>query len=290
MNNIDINTPPKKLFLKSLVNFTKDPHERAKLQSVSSPKSLDYNEFIENSARNFIGLLKTFPSCHPSLATLLEHLPPLQPRPYSLSSIKANRIEITFFTYIHKKGLCTSWLEDMIQSKKPTLIPFYFRKPTDFRFFNLEMSVPTILIATGTGIAPFKALLEARFENNVNEGLIWLFYGCRYSKRDFIYKDEVNNCLDCGVLSKIDLAFSRDQSNKCYVQNKIEHHGEDFVELVLNRGAKIFVCGDFKSVVVGVKGAIVNVLKEFGHLEEQDARNYLEAMEKDKRFVLDKWV
>ncbi|KAJ8948938.1 hypothetical protein NQ314_008316 [Rhamnusium bicolor] len=283
---IDIRKPPKKLFLKALIRFTEDPQEVNQLEEICSPKgSKQYSELINGTAQTLLGLLNTFPSCYPPIEIILEHSMPLQPRYFSISSSPM---------MMELKGVCTGWLEELIKKSYAKLekIPFYFRKPNTFRIPS-DLSTPIIMVATGTGLAPFKSFLDHRLfskENgDCNLGEAFLFYGCRYSGRDYLYSKEIEEYLHKGALTKLYTAFSR-EIGKCYVQDKINENGEEFVNNILKKRCVIYVCGNAKSMVKDVKNAVTNNLTKYGHLELLVAEEYLDRLCKENRFIVDSWT
>ncbi|XP_044262875.1 methionine synthase reductase-like [Tribolium madens] len=274
LNHVDLHTPPKKLFLKSLLGFASDS-DASKLTSLSAPKSPDYSTFIAQIT-SLVSLLETFPTLQPPITLLLEHLPPLQPRPYSIcSSPRSSTLEITFFV----SGVCTTFLEKQILNKNK--VAFYFRKPGIFRLPDLAN--PVILIATGTGIAPFRGFFQHWKLTNYF-GDVWLFYGCRFRDRDFLYRDEINELMCAGIVNRLNVAFSREGDSKKYIQSEIDKRGGDFVDWV-NRGAIIYVCGDFRTVVKDVRSCVVRNLIKYGGFEDTEAEDFV----KGDRFIVDTW-
>lgn len=234
---------------------------------------------------SLLTLLEAFPSLNPPIAVLLEHLPPLQPRPYSIcSSPLSNLLEITFFVSHYPngtKGVCTGYLENLILTKTPKPVSFYFRKPGIFRIPDLAL--PVILIATGTGIAPFRGFFQ-HWTIKEEFGDVWLFYGCRYKDQDFLYREELNKFMCGGVINRMNVTYSREGEEKRYIQSDIERKGEEFVDWI-NRGARIFICGDFKTVVRDVRNTIKDNLMKFSGMSENEAESFV----KGDRVVVDTW-
>lgn len=224
---------------------------------------------------------------------------PLQPRYYSISSspLENNALHITFFIVENDdgtKGVCTGWLEEIVRNSSTQIekIPIYFRKPNNFRM-PTDTTTPLIMISTGTGIAPFIGFLDHRQKMKINDncdmGSAYLFYGCRYPDRDFLYHDELKEHLKKEVLIKLYTAFSRFTEKKWYVQDEMNKNGKDLVNNILCRGAVVYVCGDTKTMMKGVKDALVHNLVTHGHFEESAAKDYLNELVKENRFITDCW-
>ncbi|KAK5649251.1 hypothetical protein RI129_000280 [Pyrocoelia pectoralis] len=293
---LDLRSPPKKMFLKMLLRFTTDVQEIERLQHLCSPSgSLAYNDFLKD-CRSFLHLLQSFPSCKPPVARLVEHMTPLQPRPYSVSSsplTNATPKQLHFtFSIIelenNLKGVCTGWLERLIQGTEKN-VQFYFRRPNNFRL-PTDMTVPIIMIGPGTGVAPFIGFLQHRELQNAELGAAWLFYGCRYLERDFLYKTEVDTFLDTGILTKLFCCSSRDRFGRVYVQDLITKHSDSFVDKIVNEDAVIYVCGDAKNMVKQVRDTIVNCLMSVMSWPLSDAEDYVKQLQKTNRYIQDEWI
>ncbi|XP_038078300.1 methionine synthase reductase-like [Patiria miniata] len=240
----DIRTPPKKAFLRVLVDHTHDASEKRRLQELCSKQGAsDYGTFIRDPHLSLLDILTAFPSCNPPLSRLFEHLPRLQPRPYSISSsplVDPNKLHFVFNVVVfpegqgrneRREGVCTGWLNHMTKTEQhsdvslasqmsklsihwDTKIPMFER--TNQRFhLPAEPTTPIIMIGPGTGVAPFIGFLQHRaclLKTGACLGPAWLFFGCRHRDRDFLYRDSLEGYLSSGVLSKLCLSFSRDPS------------------------------------------------------------------------------
>ena len=142
-----------------------------------------------------------------------------------------------------------------------------------------------IMIGPGTGIAPFRAFLEER-EMRGAKAKNWLFFGDRNKENDFLYQKELEEMQQSGLLTKMDLAFSRDQEEKIYVQNRMLENSAMFFQW-LESGAYFFVCGDKDRMAVDVDAALHKILEEEGKMSAQAAKEYVKKMRKDKRYVAD---
>ncbi len=231
--------------------------------------------------RQLVDVLRAFPQQLP-LATWLDLLKPLQPRLYSISSsplAHPDQVHLTVSTvrYGERKGVCSTFLADRAQSLKVAIFPQvskHFRLPED-------NDVPVIMVGPGTGIAPFRAFLEER-EAQGAKGGNWLFFGEQYAATDFYYQEQLQAWQASGHL-RLDTAFSRDQAEKVYVQQRMLEQGAQLWQW-LEAGAYFYVCGDAQRMAKDVDAALREVIAVHGGV---DADAYVEALSKAKRYRRD---
>ncbi|MEL7588704.1 MAG: flavodoxin domain-containing protein [Prolixibacteraceae bacterium] len=238
--------------------------------------------------RDLLDLITDFPfSANPG--DLVSVLRKLQPRYYSISSSQQKHPgEVHLIVKLIKSekngrvrsGACSSYLNQWIevgQKINLQLIP-------NEQFYLQTNGAPMIMIGAGTGIAPFRAFLEEK-ESLQIAGRSWLFFGEKYQKYDFFYQEEWEHWLESKRLERIDLAFSRDQTEKVYVQHKIEEQKSDFYDWLI-QGAHIYVCG---SVAMGhdVRKAICGVIQSAGEKTEPEALAFWEKMIGENRIHQD---
>ena len=241
--------------------------------------------------RDTLDLLLQFPEMQFSAAEFLALLKPLQHRAYSISSSgKANpdTVHLTISSVRYHshdrehKGVCSTYLADLTDENTPVRCFFspnkVFRVPEDD-------DLPMIMVGPGTGIAPFRAFLQER-EFRKAKGMNWLFFGDRNAATDFIYRDEIEAMQKSSVLDKLDLAFSRDQEEKIYVQDRMREKGAELFAQ-LEQGGYFFVCGDAYRMAKDVDKALHEVIAVQGNLSEEQATEYVNQMKKDKRYVRD---
>ncbi|KAF5308397.1 hypothetical protein FQR65_LT06218 [Abscondita terminalis] len=304
LKHLDIRTPPKKLFLKMLVRFTTEKNEIEKLYQLTTPSSSpQYIEFIQ-SHYSLLTVLAAFPSSQPPIERILEYLGPLQPRPYSIcASPLTKQLRVTFS--LIELGVCSRWLEKMINSSSLSeaftkldlhsdrYLSFYFRKINHFRLPQ-DPAIPIIMIGPGTGVAPFIGFLEHRQiqkeKFNIEFGTSWLFYGCRYLNKDFLYKSEINKYLEKGVLTKLFSCSSRDGPNKIYVQDLIRANAKDFVEQIVANKAITYVCGDAKNMAKDVKSTITKCIEEHTRWSETETNAFVKQLQENARYIEDVWL
>lgn len=153
-----------------------------------------------------------------------------------------------------------------------------FRLPAD-------ESTPVIMIGPGTGVAPFRAFMQER-EATEATGDNWLFFGDQTFTQDFLYQVEWQNYLNSGLLTKIDLAFSRDQAEKIYVQDRLKENASE-VFAWLERGAHVYVCGDMSRMAKDVEVALIEIIANEGQLSQDQASAYLKELRNAKRYQKD---
>ncbi len=225
----------------------------------------------ELSLEEFVGLLK-----------------PLQHRAYSISSSSLahpDHIHLTVASVRYhstgrmRGGVCSTFLADRGGSAKIFLQPNKsFRVPSDD-------STPMIMVGPGTGLAPFRAFLQER-ERRGASGRNWLFFGDQHRAHDFIYAEELQSWQSAGVLNRLDLAFSRDQADKVYVQTRMLEQGKDLFAW-LEEGGHFYVCGDATRMAKDVDKALHKVVVEHGGIDHDEATEYVNTLKREKRYVRD---
>jgi sulfite reductase (NADPH) flavoprotein alpha-component len=163
-------------------------------------------------------------------------------------------------------------------------VPVYIESNSRFRLpANDNASI--IMIGPGTGVAPFRAFVEERAERNASGGN-WLFYGDRTFSEDFLYQLEWQRHLQHGRLDKLDVAFSRDQNEKVYVQDRLRENAAE-VFAWIEDGTTIYVCGDAKNMAGDVHDALVDVIAEQGAIDRDAAEQYLKGLRRAGRYQRD---
>jgi sulfite reductase (NADPH) flavoprotein alpha-component len=229
-----------------------------------------------------------FPLSAQDLADVLRAFPA---RLYSISSSQAavgDEVHITVATvrYSNKGrrrgGACSTYLTDRIEVDSQVSV--FIEKNPAFKLPENE-ETPIILIGAGTGVAPYRSFLQHREANNL-KGKTWLFFGERRFHSDFLYQVEWQKLLKEGYLEKIDVAFSRDQEEKIYVQNRLVEKQEEVFEWLKN-GANIYLCGDMKQMARDVQKTLLQIFETQGGMSEEKALEYLKTLKKEKRFQSD---
>jgi sulfite reductase (NADPH) flavoprotein alpha-component len=162
-------------------------------------------------------------------------------------------------------------------------LQFYVHPNNQFRLPEEDKDI--IMIGPGTGIAPFRSFIAERDATGAS-GKNWLFFGEQHFVTDFLYQTEIQNWLETGVLSKVDVAFSRDQKEKVYVQHKMYKNGTSFFEW-LDSGAYVYVCGAKDPMSVDVENCLLKIIEDFGNRSKDEAVEYLDMMKEDGRYLKD---
>ncbi|MGJ0480508.1 sulfite reductase subunit alpha [Pantoea agglomerans] len=218
-------------------------------------------------------------------------LRPLQHRAYSISSSSKahpNQVHLTVASVRYhsggrnRGGVCSTYLAERVRrGEKPAI----FISPNKSFRVPANNSAPLIMVGPGTGIAPFRAFLQERQATGA-QGKNWLFFGDQHQEHDFIYQDELLAWRDSGLLTRLDLAFSRDQEKKIYVQSRMLEQGAELYAW-LQEGAYFYVCGDASRMAKDVDNALYEVVRQFGGLSTERAADYVDQLKKEKRYLRD---
>ncbi|MEM5418875.1 assimilatory sulfite reductase (NADPH) flavoprotein subunit [Staphylococcus gallinarum] len=241
--------------------------------------------------RDLIDLVTDFSPYSIEPQTLFDILRKLPPREYSIASsnkVNADSVHLTVrvvrYDAYHRErlGVCSGQLAE--RTPIGDSLPVYLKKNPNFKF-SYDNNTATIMIGAGTGIAPYRAYLQER-EYLGLAGNQWLIFGNQNYSTDYLYQTDLERWLNDGVLSKLDLAFSRDTENKIYVQHRIEENGAEFYRW-LEDGATIYLCGDKEDMAKGVHQSLVNVVMQHGGYDETAAEHYLTELIKAQRYQRD---
>ena len=182
----------------------------------------------------------------------------------------------------NRKGVCSTFLAEGIEEGDKVDI---FVTPNKHFKVPANPDAPLIMVGPGTGIAPFRAFMEERHATGA-AGKNWLIFGDQHYLTDFLYQTEWQSYLEDGVLSKLDVAFSRDQEKKVYVQDRMRENAKELYTW-LQEGASFCVCGDASRMAVDVDKALHDIVAQQGGLSEQAAIDYVKQLKADKRYLRD---
>ncbi|XP_076364602.1 cytochrome P450 reductase isoform X1 [Tachypleus tridentatus] len=304
LHYIDITSPPRTHVLKEIAEYTTDEEEKQKLKLMGSSseegKNL-YLEWVVLNCRSIIHILEDFPTAKPPLDHLLELLPKLQARYYSISSspkmypdsihLTAVLVEYDTPTGRINRGVATSWLKTKtVDNGNCPTVPMYVRRSQ----FHLpsKPQTPVIMIGPGTGLAPFRGFIQERHCQKKEAkpvGETILYFGCRKRAEDFMYEEELEEYVENGTLTKRYLAFSRDQLQKVYVTHLLRQNKEEVWDVIGEKNGHIYVCGDARNMARDVHNIILEVIQEKGGKSRQEAEDYLKRMESQRRYSADVW-
>ncbi|MGY3969863.1 assimilatory sulfite reductase (NADPH) flavoprotein subunit [Aeromonas enteropelogenes] len=238
-----------------------------------------------------VDVLKRFPTAL-TAEQLISLLRPLTPRLYSIASSQSEVEEEVHLTVgvvrypqedgTVRSGAASSYLADRLPEDAEVRV--FVEHNDNFRLPQ-NPDTPVIMVGPGTGIAPFRAFLQER-EAQGAEGKNWLFFGNPHFTQDFLYQVEWQRYVKSGLLSKISLAFSRDQANKIYVQDRLREAGLELYQW-LEAGAHFYVCGDANHMAKDVQEALLEVIAEHGHKSREEAEEYLSELRRAKRYQRD---
>ncbi len=247
------------------------------------------DEFL--AAMDVLDVLIRFRSARPALADFVGALAKLQPRLYSISSAlekHPGEVHLTVGVVRYESqgkwfyGVASNFLGVRCLSGDPVRV---FVQPAHRFQLPENPSTPIIMIGPGTGIAPFRAFLEFR-EATGARGKNWLFFGNQYRNFDYLYADEIEAWQRSGLLTRLDLAFSRDTSQKIYVQDRMLEHGGEIWQWLM-QGAYLYVCGDAKNMAPDVERALHQIAMTHGGKSTTDAKAWLQSLAKVRRYLKD---
>ncbi|AAU37857.1 assimilatory sulfite reductase (NADPH) flavoprotein subunit [[Mannheimia] succiniciproducens] len=253
---------------------------------VSSDKKLA--DYVNDTP--IVDVLHDFPA-KISAQQFADLLRPLTPRLYSISSSPEEvgeevHLSVGVVRFEHegraRTGVASGFLADRVEEDGEVKI---FVEPNDNFRLPQDKSKPIIMIGSGTGIAPFRAFLQQRQAEEA-EGKNWLIFGNQHFATDFLYQAEWQQFVKDGYLHKYDFAWSRDQAEKIYVQDKIREKSTALWQW-LQEGAHVYVCGDASKMAKDVENALLEVIAREGKLTPEDAEEYLNDLREDKRYQRD---
>jgi sulfite reductase (NADPH) flavoprotein alpha-component len=221
---------------------------------------------------------------------LVNFLMPMLPRFYSIASSQEAVGEEVHFTVSHLRylsrgvlrvGVCTHYLCESAPMHESS-VPVFLQTAKDFHL-PLDPEIPIIMIGPGTGVAPYRAFMQEREKSRSKKN--WLFFGEWTRSHEFFYEEEWLRWEEMGAL-QMDLAFSRDQKEKIYVQHRMEEKGVEFFRWI-KEGAIVYVCGDAHRMAKDVEAMLLKIIAKEGGLSEGEAHHYLKELRKQKRYLRD---
>jgi sulfite reductase (NADPH) flavoprotein alpha-component len=256
-----------------------------------SDKKADLQNWLYG--RQLVDVIHEFPICC-SVDEFIPLLKRIQPRLYSIASsskefpqqvhltVSAVRYERFFNGKKIRKGVNSTFLADRADGVD---IPLFIQANKNFRV-PVDGSLPIMMVGPGTGVAPFRAFLQERRARG-DSGKNWLFFGEQHAATDFYYKEELEEFQQQGVLTELSLAFSRDQQQKVYVQDRMRENAERIWHWINDEGGYFYVCGDASRMAKDVDNTLRDIIQKYGKFDEAETANYLRKLNMDKRYVRD---
>ena len=278
-------TKPTAKFLKDLVARSEAAPLISKLLDPERRQELDAYLW----GMEIIDFIHQHPSAKYTPAEFVGALGKLLPRLYSISSSQKMHPDQVHFTIDvvryesngrKRKGVSSTFLAERAESAPVHVFP----NPSKFKL-PADGSTPLIMVGPGTGVAPFRAFLQDRKATGAT-GRNWLFFGAQRKASDFFYQEEFEGLVKEGFLTRLDLAFSRDQAEKIYVQNRMKESAGELWKW-LEEGAAFYVCGDARRMAKDVDAALHAVIEQAGGLCPEEARVYVENLKKQGRYHRD---
>ncbi|MGY4101007.1 molybdopterin-dependent oxidoreductase [Nocardia sp. R16R-3T] len=246
--------------------------------------------------RQAVDVLRDFP-VRADLVEWLGTLKKLQPRQYSISSsplVSPDEVQLTVGVVRYgdpaatgsaarRGGVCSTFLADRADATE-SAVPIFLQRAPHFRP-PLDPTAPMIMVGPGTGIAPFRGFLQERRALGCS-GRNWLFFGDQHATQNFYYRAELEDMFRCGFLTRLDLAFSRDQRERIYVQHRMIEHGAELWSW-LRDGAHFYVCGDAARMAKDVDDTLLAIARIHGKLDEDGALAFRKQLVAEKRYVRD---
>ncbi|KAI3977589.1 hypothetical protein MKX01_000502 [Papaver californicum] len=294
---------PRRYFFEVMSFFATAEHEKERLQYFASTEGRDdLYRYNQKERRTVLEVLDDFPSVQMPFEWLVQLVPPLKTRAFSISSsplAHADQVHLTVSVVSWKtpykrlrSGLCSAWLAG-IDPKEGVNFPVWFNRSS---LPPPPPSLPLILIGPGTGCAPFRAFIAERAAQSTSEltAPILFFFGCRNEENDFLYKDLWLSHTKSGeILSEENgggffVAFSRDQPKKIYVQHKMKEESKRIWNLLMG-GAAVYVAGSSTKMPADIFSCMVEIIKREGGVPEESAIRQLRVLEKAGRYNVEAW-
>jgi sulfite reductase (NADPH) flavoprotein alpha-component len=240
---------------------------------------------------DLLDVLLEFPSARPRIGELVRTLGYIQPRLYSIACSQRKHpgeVHLTVGVLRYEKndrayqGTGSAFLAEHLRPGRSASV--FVQKARGFRL-PADPCAPVIMVGPGTGIAPFRAFLQER-EAFGAPGRNWLFFGNQRRETDFLYRAELEDLAQKRVLTRMDLAFSRDQMNKAYVQHKMLEAAQELWRWLAG-GAYLYVCGDAKRMAGDVDLALQQIAVTQGGMDAAAAKRYLADLARDGRYQRD---
>jgi sulfite reductase (NADPH) flavoprotein alpha-component len=285
IDGVSLSPAPDMLF--QLFSYITGGERRKKARALSTGEDPDGDA----EGLDVLAAIEKFPGIRPDPEAFIEALDPLQPRLYSISSsprLNHGRVALTVDAVRYdigkrrRLGVASTFLAERIAPGNPLKV--YVQKAQGFDLPS-DPATPIVMIGPGTGVAPFRAFLQERRAIGT-PGRNWLFFGHQRSNFDFFYEDEFKEMKTSGLLTRLSLAWSRDGSEKIYVQDRMREVGRDLWAWLAD-GAHLYVCGDAKRMAKDVEIALVDIVAQHGARSAEEAAAFVAELKKKGRYQQD---
>jgi sulfite reductase alpha subunit-like flavoprotein len=293
---LDVSAVPRRRFLERLAGYAADAAQRNKLLELSSPDgAVDLVQYAYREKRTILMVLRDFPSARPPLEQIIDMIPPLRPRAFSIASsrqrhgstvhICAALVRYTTPLRFARIGVCSSfWLGAAVGS----IVPVFLERGS----LSFNEDRPAVLVGPGTGIAPMRSFVTSLdgFDSADHSSHVQrvLYFGCRQAKGDYLYKDEWEDAVKSGKLSSARVAFSRDGPSKVYVQDKMAENGQEIWNMMKSE-CTIYIAGAAGNMPKGVRLALVKIAVSQGGFSETEAETFVKKLESSRRLQIECW-
>lgn len=275
---------------KPLLQQAAELSKNNELQTLVSKGNEDkLKEYIDG--RDLLDLVRDFGPWDVTPQAFISILRKMPSRLYSISSsLLANpdEVHLTIGAVRYeahgrkRKGVCSIQAAERLEPGDT--IPVYIQHNDNFKLPE-NPDTPIIMVGPGTGVAPFRSFMQEKEETGA-EGKSWLFFGDQHFVTDFLYQTEWQRWVKDGVLTKMDVAFSRDTEEKVYVQHRMQEHSKELFEW-LQEGAVVYICGDEKNMAHDVHNTLIEIIEKEGKMSREKAEAYLADMQQQKRYQRD---
>eukprot|EP01006_Ploeotia_vitrea_P060226 TRINITY_DN75529_c0_g1_i1.p1 TRINITY_DN75529_c0_g1~~TRINITY_DN75529_c0_g1_i1.p1 ORF type:complete len:640 (+),score=102.17 TRINITY_DN75529_c0_g1_i1:41-1960(+) len=290
---IDLPRHAKKDVLKTFSTFATDEQEKEEFQSLlkNNPDAKAKYKKLSEKLNNPFCWLRKFRSVKVPLFAFLEVMPRLQPRYYSIASDSIQYPDSVHVCAAYTEGgLCTTFLKNCQQGDE---VPCYIRRST---FHLPACKEPVICVGPGTGVAPLIGFLWRRIGMKAQGKDLpqcHFYFGCRSASEDYIYQELMERCLSEGIIDSLNVAFSRDQAQKVYVQHKLAENKQQVFEILGPNKGRFYICGDAKHMAKDVDKMLTQIVQECGgdqYASQKAAEQFITRMENSDRYLKDVWT
>lgn len=299
---LDVFGKPARRFYETLQMAAKDEKEAKEIEFLLSKEGKTKLKELAKETPTYADLLKKYPSTRLSLDYLIDHVPRIKPRLYSIASSAEMHPDMVHLCIVKddwktpsgkvRYGLCTRYLSGLSLGESPDLVSGKINA-AGITIPDTH-SLPCVMVGLGTGIAPFRAMVEDREVARVRGekiGPMALFFGARHKRTDYTYGDEFDayHSNGKGIVNVLSTAFSRDQAHKIYVQDRIAEHPEVIYDYLGKQKGYFYLCGPAGNVPPSVRKAVVTAFVKCGGHSEEEADKLVTQMQIEGRYNVEAW-